>query len=207
MVRPPPPPPLKDLSWLDVLSLEQLVKLAEGLQNRINAKREEAKEELRAEIKEKARLLGLDPAELIGRSYRPRMNRSEVKPKSSILLQRYIIGAARLVPLPRRGGQWISSQFNGKPWSLHVARPRVFFLRAQPSRCIRQGKGAASGGRDHGARATALLINCPGREEARLVGWPLRTRRFVYGSRRVGGSARSHYAGLALAPTRGLAEV
>jgi DNA-binding protein H-NS len=81
MARSPAPPALKDLSWLDELSMEQLVKLGEGIQNRISAKREEAKEDLRAEIIEKARLLGLDPAELIGRPYRPRMNRSEVKPK------------------------------------------------------------------------------------------------------------------------------
>jgi DNA-binding protein H-NS len=84
MARAPATPSLKDTSWLDKLSLEELLRLADDIQNGIRAKREEAKEAARAEITdivEKARLLGLDPAEIIGRPRKVRGNRSEVKPK------------------------------------------------------------------------------------------------------------------------------
>jgi DNA-binding protein H-NS len=85
VARAPATPSLKDTSWLDGLTSEELTNLAEDIQNAIRAKREEAKEALRAEIAEiteKAGLLGLDPAEIIGRSRKARVvNRTEVRPK------------------------------------------------------------------------------------------------------------------------------
>jgi DNA-binding protein H-NS len=84
MARASATPSLKDTSWLDGMTSEELTSLAEDIQNAIRAKREEAKEALRAEIAEiieKAGPLGLDPAELVGRPSKARVNRSEVKPK------------------------------------------------------------------------------------------------------------------------------
>jgi DNA-binding protein H-NS len=73
---------LNDLSWLSDLSYEQLSKLADAIQTQLNAKRHQAKEELRNEFMEKARLYGFDPAEIVGRPPKARGGtRGEVKPK------------------------------------------------------------------------------------------------------------------------------
>jgi DNA-binding protein H-NS len=80
MARASPPPSLKDLSWLEELTFEQLAKLADAIQNRLNAKRHEARDQLRQELIEKARLFGIDPVDLLP-THKPRVNRSEVKPK------------------------------------------------------------------------------------------------------------------------------
>jgi DNA-binding protein H-NS len=80
MARASPPPTLKDLSWLEELTFEQLAKLADAIQNQLNAKRREAREQLRQEVMEKVRLLGIDPAELFA-FQKGRINRSQVKPK------------------------------------------------------------------------------------------------------------------------------
>jgi DNA-binding protein H-NS len=80
MARAPATPSLKNTSWLDEMTLHDLIKLEEDIQGAISAKREEVKEALRAEIMEKAGLLGLDPDELLGRR-KSRAGRSEVKPK------------------------------------------------------------------------------------------------------------------------------
>jgi DNA-binding protein H-NS len=73
MARTSSPPTLKDLSWLEELTFEQLAKLAEAIQSQLNAKRHE-------ELIEKARLFGIEPAELLP-AHKPRVNRTEVKPK------------------------------------------------------------------------------------------------------------------------------
>jgi DNA-binding protein H-NS len=80
MARASPPPSLKDLSWVEELTFEQLAKLAEAIQDQLNAKRHELREQLRQELIEKARQLGIDPTELLP-TPKPRVNRSEVKPK------------------------------------------------------------------------------------------------------------------------------
>jgi DNA-binding protein H-NS len=80
MARAATPPILKDLAWLDELTFEQLAKLSDTIQTQLKAKRAEAREQLRNEFFEKARQLGIDPTELVP-SYKPRGNRSEVKPK------------------------------------------------------------------------------------------------------------------------------
>jgi DNA-binding protein H-NS len=72
--------PLADLSWLEKLTFEQLAKLANAIQTHLDAKRHEVREQLRQELVEKARLFGIDPAEIVP-SHKPRVNRSEVKPK------------------------------------------------------------------------------------------------------------------------------
>ena len=73
-------PSLKDLSWLEELTFEQLAKLADAIQNQLNAKRHEAREQLRQEVIAKALQFGIDPAELFP-THKPRVSRSEVKPK------------------------------------------------------------------------------------------------------------------------------
>ena len=80
MARTSSPPPLKDLSWLEELTFEQLAKLAEAIQNQLNAKRHQVREQLRQELIEKARLFGIEPAELLP-AHKPRVYRTEVKPK------------------------------------------------------------------------------------------------------------------------------
>jgi DNA-binding protein H-NS len=77
---PPASPSLTNLSWLEPLTFEQLAKLADAIQNQLNAKRQEVREQLRQEVTEKARLLGIDPPELF-QTHKSRLNRSEVKPK------------------------------------------------------------------------------------------------------------------------------
>jgi DNA-binding protein H-NS len=80
MARASLPPSLKDLSWLEELTLEQLAKLADAIKNQLNVKRHEVLEQLRQELVEKARQLGINPTDLLpGR--KPRVIRSEVKPK------------------------------------------------------------------------------------------------------------------------------
>jgi DNA-binding protein H-NS len=71
-------PSLTDLSWVDELSFKQLAKLAEEIRSQIEVKREEAREQLRQELLEKARELGIDPAQLVPAR---RVNRIGVKPK------------------------------------------------------------------------------------------------------------------------------
>jgi DNA-binding protein H-NS len=78
MAKPRTIPSLTNLSWLEELSLTQLTKLAEEIRSQIEVKRDEAKEQLRQELLEKARELGIDPAQLVPAR---RINRSEVKPK------------------------------------------------------------------------------------------------------------------------------
>jgi DNA-binding protein H-NS len=80
MARASLPPSLKDLSWLEELTFEQLAKFADAIQNQLNAKRHEVREELRRELIEKARLFGIDPSDLLP-SRKVRVNGSEVKPK------------------------------------------------------------------------------------------------------------------------------
>jgi DNA-binding protein H-NS len=80
MARAASPPFLKDLSWLEELTFDQLAKLSDALQTRLDAKRVEAREQLRQELIDKAHHLGIDPTELLP-TQRPRPNRSEVKPK------------------------------------------------------------------------------------------------------------------------------
>jgi len=71
-------PSVTDFSWVDELSLKQLTKLAEEIRSQIAVKREEAKDQLRQELLEKAREFGIDPAQLVPAR---RLNRTEVKPK------------------------------------------------------------------------------------------------------------------------------
>jgi DNA-binding protein H-NS len=80
MAKTSPAPSLKDLSWLEGLNFEQLTTLADAIQNQLDAKRHEVREQLRQELIEKARLFGIDPVDLLP-SHRGRVNRSEVKPK------------------------------------------------------------------------------------------------------------------------------
>jgi DNA-binding protein H-NS len=80
VVKASSPPSLRDLSWLEELTLEQLSKLADAVQNQLNAKRHELREHLRQELIEKARQLGIDPRELLP-AHKSRVSRSEVKPK------------------------------------------------------------------------------------------------------------------------------
>ena len=49
MARASLPPSLKDLSWLEELTFEQLAKLADAIQGQLNAKRHEVREQLRQE--------------------------------------------------------------------------------------------------------------------------------------------------------------
>jgi DNA-binding protein H-NS len=80
MPRTSSPPSLRDLSWLEELALEQLAKLADAIQNQLSAKRHEVREQLRQELFEKARQLGIDPVELLpGR--KARGDRGQVMPK------------------------------------------------------------------------------------------------------------------------------
>ena len=73
-------PSLKDLSWLEELTFEQLAKLRDAVQTHVEAKRVEVRDQLREELIEKARELGIDPTDLLpGR--KSRVSRSEVKPK------------------------------------------------------------------------------------------------------------------------------
>jgi DNA-binding protein H-NS len=72
---------LKDLSWLEELTFEQLAKLAEAIQKHLNAKRQELREKLRQELIEKALQLGIDPAELVPAHKARGGARIEVKPK------------------------------------------------------------------------------------------------------------------------------
>jgi DNA-binding protein H-NS len=72
---------LKDLSWLEELTFEQLAKLAEAIQNQLSAKRHELRDQLRQELIEKAHLLGIDPAELVPTHKARGGARIEVKPK------------------------------------------------------------------------------------------------------------------------------
>jgi DNA-binding protein H-NS len=78
MAKPRTIPSGTDLSWVDELSFKQLTKLAEEVREKIEVKREEAKEVLRQELLEKARELGIDPSQLVSAR---RLNRTEVKPK------------------------------------------------------------------------------------------------------------------------------
>jgi DNA-binding protein H-NS len=71
---------LTNTSWIEELNHGQLVKVAEALRAEIEKKREEEKASLREELLEKARLLGIDPAELVPRKARGG-TRGEVKPK------------------------------------------------------------------------------------------------------------------------------
>ena len=81
MARTPAAQSLTNLSWLEELSLEQLTKLITAAQSQLEAKRDEAKDQLRRELLEKAQLLGVDPTELLP-ARRPRGNsRSSVKAK------------------------------------------------------------------------------------------------------------------------------
>jgi DNA-binding protein H-NS len=80
MARTSSPPSVRDLSWLAELTFEQLSKVAEAVQNQLNAKRHELREQLRQELIEKARQLGVDPRELLP-AQKSRVNPSEVKPK------------------------------------------------------------------------------------------------------------------------------
>jgi DNA-binding protein H-NS len=80
MARAAAPPILKDLSWLEELTLEQLAKLAEAIQSQLDAKRHEVREQLRQELIDKARQLGIDPSDLLP-ARKSRVSRSEVKPK------------------------------------------------------------------------------------------------------------------------------
>jgi DNA-binding protein H-NS len=66
--------------WLEELTFEQLAKLGEAIQSQLDAKRRELREQLRQELIDKARLLGIDPVDLLP-SHKARTNRSEVKPK------------------------------------------------------------------------------------------------------------------------------
>jgi DNA-binding protein H-NS len=71
---------LKDLSWLEELSFEQLAKLSDAVQSHLEAKRVEVREQLQQELIDKARLFGIDPTELLPAS-KSRLKRGEVKPK------------------------------------------------------------------------------------------------------------------------------
>ena len=81
MPRAASPPILKDLSWLEELTFEQLAKLADAIQNQLSAKRHEVREQLRQELIEKARLFGVDPVELLPARKGRGGTRGEVKPK------------------------------------------------------------------------------------------------------------------------------
>jgi DNA-binding protein H-NS len=72
-----PAPSLTDLSWLEDLSFEQLTTLIAAAEDQLASKRDEAREQLRQEVLEKVRQLGIDPAELFASEKR----RSQVKPK------------------------------------------------------------------------------------------------------------------------------
>ena len=80
MARAAAPPILKDLSWLEELTLEQLAKLAEAIQSQLDAKRHEVREQLRQELIDKARQLGIDPSDVLP-ARKARVSRSEVTPK------------------------------------------------------------------------------------------------------------------------------
>ena len=80
MARTAPAPSLANLTWLEELSFEQLNKLISAAQAQLASKRDEAKDQLRRELLEKARLLGVHPSELL--PARPRGNSvGKVKPK------------------------------------------------------------------------------------------------------------------------------
>ena len=78
---PPRNDALIDLVSLEKLSFKQLVKLQDAIQTQIRVKRDEAREQLRHELVEKAQLLGIDPVDLLP-NHKPRGGtRIEVKPK------------------------------------------------------------------------------------------------------------------------------
>ena len=81
MARAASPPILKDLSWLEELTFEQLAKLVDAIQTHLDTKRRELREQLRQELIEKAGQLGIDPAELLPTPKSRGGKRSEVKPK------------------------------------------------------------------------------------------------------------------------------
>jgi DNA-binding protein H-NS len=80
VARSPSPPSLSNLSWLDDLSLEQLTTLITAAQGKLQAKRDEALEQLRRELLEKAQLLGVGPSDLLGN----RRGRKSVNPRSTV---------------------------------------------------------------------------------------------------------------------------
>jgi DNA-binding protein H-NS len=78
---PPSNNSLTDLASLEKLSFKQLAKLHDTIQAQISIKRDEVREQLRDELNEKARLLGIDPVDLLP-THKPRGGtRGEVKPK------------------------------------------------------------------------------------------------------------------------------
>jgi DNA-binding protein H-NS len=77
VARTRPAPSRTDLSWLEDLSFEQLTKLIAAAQDQLDKKRHDAREQLRQEVTEMVRPLGIHPAELFGRQ----KARSELKPK------------------------------------------------------------------------------------------------------------------------------
>jgi DNA-binding protein H-NS len=79
VARTPAAPSLTNLSWLEELSLEQLNKLISSAQAQLERKRDEVRDQLRQEVIDKVRLLGIDPEELF--ATKGRMKRSDVKPK------------------------------------------------------------------------------------------------------------------------------
>jgi DNA-binding protein H-NS len=81
MAKTSPAPSLTDLSWLEQLSFEQLSTLIAATQAQLDSKRQHEKELLRHELLEKARLLGIDPAELLPAHKGRGGTRNEVKPK------------------------------------------------------------------------------------------------------------------------------
>jgi DNA-binding protein H-NS len=83
VARTPSVPSLTNLSWLDDLSLEQLAKVIEAAQAQHERKREEVRDQLRQEVMEKVRLLGLDPEDLFA-IHKRRGNRSSVNARSTV---------------------------------------------------------------------------------------------------------------------------
>jgi DNA-binding protein H-NS len=81
VARTPSAPSLSNLSWLEDLSLEQLTKLMTAAQAQLDVKRDEAKDQLRREVLEKARLLGVDPTDLLPSPKARGGARGDVKPK------------------------------------------------------------------------------------------------------------------------------
>ena len=79
MARASLPPSLKDLSWLEELTFEQLAKLADAMPAQCQTPRSSRTAPART-LDDKARLFGIDPVDLLP-SHKARVNRSEVKPK------------------------------------------------------------------------------------------------------------------------------
>ena len=81
MARTAAAPSLTNLSWLEELPFEQLTKLFAAVQAQLAAKRDEAKDQLRRELLEKAHLLGVHPKELLPGHKLRGGARGKLKPK------------------------------------------------------------------------------------------------------------------------------